>query len=263
MQIDHKSRSAYKVSCEGFALLSAIWIVAILSLMSIALLNNYLSNTRATFFELQRIQSDWLLDAALNYAALSLIAPRDEVVPNATPFSKLVYPQELADVHIEISNESGRIDLTKGAPELIQNLFETLNIPNIVTDNQRGALTSYREIKKALRAYPNAYAQLINLTTLHNGQLGVHPSIASAEVLSLLPDFSAAQRKRLISERSKETRSLTLISTPIEHPLFSDRASSYYRVKLSLRLDQRDYARTHIIQMINQRNTLFNLTATL
>ena len=52
---------------SGFALVSVVLFVAIISLISTAMVNTYLSNTRATSLDVLRIKAAHLLDAGVRF----------------------------------------------------------------------------------------------------------------------------------------------------------------------------------------------------
>jgi len=115
---------------SGFALFSIVLIVAIISVISLAMVNVYLSNTRAAVIDLQRIKADQLMDSGVNFAALSLASPRAKVSESAIPSTQLVYSEAGVDVIIDIQNEAGFIDLLSANRELLNSVLLEHAVPS-------------------------------------------------------------------------------------------------------------------------------------
>ncbi|NND00612.1 MAG: hypothetical protein HKN85_10565, partial [Gammaproteobacteria bacterium] len=200
---------------SGFALFSVVWIAAILGLISLATLSSYLANTRSTQYELQRIKLGHLHDAGTRFAAISLAATRERVTATAVPADKLVYRSKVGNVLININNESAFIDLNTARPELIEALLNQLVAVNKLQDGQitlvanrleyfanSGHSDSYRQLRESLSDLSGLFENIIGQVTLHNRRSGVHPALASPELLALLPDVSAADRLALVKNRN-------------------------------------------------------------
>ncbi len=256
-----------RVTDSGFALFSIVLIVAIISVISLAMVNAYLGNTRATVIDLQRIKADQLMASGVNYAALSLASPRAEVSGSAIPSAHLVYSEAGEDVIIEIHNEAGFIDLLSADRELLASaLLEhgvaptqlTRVIESIRSLAEQRSGARYRSLRRLLPATLHAN-QLLSVTSLHNGQSGVHPALAPESVLTLVPGLSAPERERILKARNKKITSL--VSNPVNNDHFSSTISAYYRVSTSVVLQGQRYSRVQIIKMINQHGKLYELQA--
>ena len=257
-------------SGSGFALFTVILLVAVISLISLAMVNVYLSNTRATSIDLQRIKADQLLDSGVRFAALSLASPRAKVSGSAIPAERLVYAAPDVDVVVEIQNEAGFIDLLSGDQVLIKAALlasgavqsevpELVSSIQLLVSQQREA--KYRALRELLLATSIRTQELLSIATLHNGQEGVHPALAPEQVLALIPKLSKTQRDRILAQRN--AKKLSLISNPINNDHFSSTVSAYYRVNSSVVLEGQLYSRVQIIKMINQRGQLYEVQATL
>ena len=252
---------------RGYALLTAVWMVAILGSVSMVIINSYLTNTRAAQFDLQRIHADLLLNAGLRFAALGVASPRTRVVASAVPASKLVYRNSISDVRIEINNEAGLIDLRSGDPQLIKQMLKDSQLDDREVGLVRQRLSdlkppvTYRHLRQVLGDMPGLYQRVISRASLHNAQSGVHPLLAPEPVLKLLPDLPNAERMRLMKKRAEQTQSLFV--KPVESDFFITQASPYYRVTTEVSLDGQVHRRKQIIKMTNQPGHLFELVATL
>ncbi|MFT6406811.1 MAG: hypothetical protein ACJAQ6_000221 [Arenicella sp.] len=255
---------------SGFAIFTVILLLAIVSLISIAMANLYLTNTRATGLDVQRLKAQHLLDSGVRFAALSLASPRTKLSASAIPSERIIYRSPEADVVVEIQNEAGFIGLLQAHKELLRPaLLASGALPqdvaaiveSIQSLKKQNAAPSYRKLRRLLRSSSIDMPALLSVATLHNGQSGVHPRVASADVLSLVPKLSKAQRERLLATRNG--RSQSLISNPVSNDFFSSTISAYYRVFTSVELEGQLYTRIEVIKMINQRGRLYELQAIL
>lgn len=255
---------------KAYALLTAVWMSAILASISMAGADSLLANTRAAQADLQRIQADLLLNSGLRYAALSIASPRSEVVADAIPVSRLVYANDVADVAIEINNEAGFIDLLAADPRLLAQLLSVSGLNNLdgreVERRLRnwklaGGPFTYRQARRLLADKPGLFERLVGKVSLYNSQSGIHPLLAAEQVLELVPDLAPVDVTRLVQNRRKKSPSL--FESPVESDFFSARVSPYYRITTRVTLGGQLHRRTQVINMTNQPGRLFELVATL
>lgn len=255
---------------SAFAIFTVIMLMAVISLISVAMTNLYLSNSRAASLDLQQLEARHLLDAGTRFAALSLASPRVDVSASAIPAAHLVYSAPAADVIVQIQNEAGFVGLLSADKELLRSALAASGAPrqgvdriieSLHTLKKQGRKPSYRRLRELLRDVPIDVQALISIASLHNKQQGVHPSVASKAVLSLLPKLSKPHRERLLATRNDDTPSL--ISNPIESDYFTSAMSAYYRISVSVELNGRLYTRVQIIKMTNQRGRLYEVQAIL
>jgi len=255
---------------SAFAIFTVIMLMAIISLISVAMTNLYLTNSRAASLDLEQLEARHLLDAGTRFAALSLASPRVDVSASAIPAARLVYSSPEADVIVEIQNEAGFIGLLTADKELLRSALVESGAPRQGVDTiieslqalkTQGREPSYRRLRELLRDRPIDTMALLSVASLHNKQQGVHPSVATKAVLSLVPKLSKAQRERLLATRNDDSPSL--ISSPIESDYFTSTMSAYYRLTVSVELNGRLYTRVQIIKMTNQRGRLYEVQAIL
>ena len=244
--------------------------VAIISLISVAMVNAYLNNTRATSLDLQRIKAAHLLDAGVRFAALSLASPRAKVVGSAIPAAQLSYATTDADVLVDIHNEAGFIDLLSGDRALLKSALLAhggiaADVPKLIDSIQslaiQGVTPSYRRLRELLAPTSINVRELLSVVTLHNGRGGVHPQLAAEEVLALIPTLSNAQRRRVLEMR--DDKSPRLISNRVDNEYFISTISAYYRISVSVTLHDQRFSTVQIIQMINQPGRLYQVQAVL
>lgn len=265
-------KSTMKASkAHGFALLSAVWIAAILSLLSITGLQIYLRNTDQSSLEIKKLNSKLMHDAALNYAVLDILEPRKKIVANAIPNSILSYQHPNSEITIEIRNESGFVSLNKADKKFIQALLKAKRInPNSVSiATQRLAKfsktklhKSHRKLRAVFSDYPEIYSVFQQYGSLFNQHSSINPRLASATVLSLVPDLSNAERQRLTKELANDQQK-RLFSSPIDNQYLANHISSFYRVTSHFSLGDFSSKRTDIIKITPDETTLYKRVAQL
>ncbi|MFT4634523.1 MAG: hypothetical protein ACI9OI_000309, partial [Chitinophagales bacterium] len=134
-------------------------------------------------------------------------------------------------------------------------------IGSIRSLKEQDAAPNYRRLRRLLGGSSIDVTTLLSITTLHNQQQGVHPSAASADVLSLVPKLLKAQRERLLADRKDTLPSL--ISNPVSNDFFISTLSAYYRISASVEFHGQRYTRVQIIKIINQRGQLYQVQAIL
>ena len=252
---------------NGFALFTVVWIAAILSVLSLTGLSEYRWNTIDTGADLQRIESDMLLNSGLRFAALNIASPRSEVLANGMASSQIIYRNPVANLNISIDNEAGMIDLRSADSHLLDELLKALKLSEADQREAKNRLSensqtlSHRNLAAVFAGISRAYPEILKYATLHSGSTGVNPTIASKEVLAMIPDLSAADRKRLIKQR--EAKSLSLFTSPLQSNYFDQRLAAYYRIKIDAQIRNQNVSRSYIIRMRNQSDKIFELVATL
>jgi hypothetical protein len=253
---------------SAFAIFTVIMFLAVISLISVAMTNLYLTNTRAASLDLQQLKAQHLLDAGIRFAALSLASPRVEISGSAIPSEHLIYSSPAADVLVEIQNEAGFIGLLSADKELLRSAVAASGasrqdvdviIESFQAIKKQGSEPNYRRLRQLLRKGSIDTQTLLSVASLHNQQKGVHPRLATPAVLSLEPKLSKAKRERLLAARNDDSPSL--ISNPIESDYFTSTISAYYRISVSVELNGRLYTRDQIIKMINQQGRLYDVQA--
>jgi len=254
----------------GLALISTIWISAILGLLSVSALHSFSANTEAAQIDAVRVKHNLLHLAGVRYAALHLASNRRTVAPTATPASELVLELGATRIRLTIENEAGRIDLVRAPPNMLVQMLTDFDVPL----TEAGALIeriqsmrsdepslSYRSLRKMLAPYPNLYQRILRIISLHNGQAGVHPMIASESVLGVLPGLSRAEQQTLLTSQNSSLSSL--VSTPIDNAMFTTRISAFYRITTTISMGDTTRVRTEVIKMTNEPGVLYQRVAVL
>lgn len=267
-----KGSPPYQRSQNGFAIFTVLMLSAIMGLISLAMVNNYLANTRAATLDLQRLKAKHALDAGLNFAALSLSSPRAVVSAAAIPSQVLRYQALDFDVEIYIENEAGFIAWS-GADQgidhdrLLERALLSSDADQASLDeikklrSERNAVhghdVSLRDLKHKLSGLTVDSRELLSFISVHSKHQGVNPNLASEKVLALIPDLSVAQRKELIRQRTR--RAPSLIERQIGSQYFTTRVSAFYRIRLATQVGDQRFEQTQLIKMINQPGRLFDV----
>lgn len=112
---------------SGFALVSVLSVVLILSVMAAGMVALSRSQTRTTTHLEQQIRSDVLAEAATNIAILRLSDPRPEKrwVADRSSHDLSVFGQSLT---VMAADELGRIDLNSADDDLLRALLEAADV---------------------------------------------------------------------------------------------------------------------------------------
>ncbi len=266
--------SYLRTRIQGFALISALWFAAILTVLSLAISRAYLSNTKLIIDDIQRIQSDLLHDAALRYAALVIVEPKDKVSASGINNHRFIYPNPLFPVQVVIRNESSFIDLSKVDHSDLDSIFENLGLSQSpiralrsLTNDERHLVSSdnknlnFRWLRKHVKDDDKAFNSIVQHATFYNGSGQINPYLANPKLLKALPNFKETELVSLIEMRDKSTPNL--ISRAINHPMFSNRLSGFYRVTTTIKVGDNKGSKTRIIRISNVNNNLLELVAEL
>ncbi|RBP47141.1 hypothetical protein [Arenicella xantha] len=274
-----KRRPVSVRSTNGFALLTAVWIAAILAMLTVGLASQYSANTEATRLDMLRLKHNFLHQAGIRHAALTLASNRVAVAPTGTPAHILNLNLRAGSVMIEVENEAARLDLRYVADDVLVAILSEVGLDSASTATivqrvqalvQQGKPLTYRLLREWLESTPGAYQRLIPNVSLHNGVATVHPQLASEMVLSWLPNLAVADRQRLLLERQQQSlvdaripNSLALVSTPVHHTMLDTRLSAYYRITVTSKVGSATRVSSEVIKMTNAEGRLYDSVARL
>lgn len=112
---------------RGFALISILWGVALLSLIAAAVLAASATVRRSGHVALQQAQAESLAEAAINSAILSLLDPKVSNRPrlDGTPY---VLTFAATQIKVSIQDEYGKIDLNTADGATLSKLFTSVGL---------------------------------------------------------------------------------------------------------------------------------------
>lgn len=131
-------------SRRGFALISVLWGVAVLSLIAAAVLSSTMAARRGSHAALERLQAEALAEAGINDAIVSLLAPQPGQMPriDGTPYDFVFAETRIA---VSIQDENGRIDLNNADGETLARLFTSVSVPQTEAAALSDRIQDWRE----------------------------------------------------------------------------------------------------------------------
>lgn len=252
---------------QGIALFIVLWVILAVGLHVAVFTGSLRDAVRLADVEMATSRGDALIKGALELAVARLIArgPRE-----SWPADGNVRQVRIADTNIviRISDENGRINLNKAAPEQLQSLFRSVGLSArdsaTLTDRvmdwrdadnerrERGAETAdYRragleygaanapfihisDLGRVLGVTPEQLLRLTPLLTLYTRSGKVNPHTASVEVLRALPGISVADVERAWPLRERgESTSFEAQLAPAREFLGAERGPAY-RIELEI-----------------------------
>lgn len=221
-------------------LLSVLWGVALLSLISLSLLNTTATSRRIAQNTLDAAQAEALAEAAVVRAAVGLADAR----PNSRWRSGRRERIRLADVDIIIvaQDELGRIDLNLADPALLHGLLRAIGVEGKPAEALVAAITEWRspgggssgggsssdahaagllarhgafqgvdELRLVPGVTSSLYERLAPALTVYSQRQNVDPQLAPKAVLTGLPGMTAEQVVALLSRRDQNPSMTTAI----------------------------------------------------
>jgi general secretion pathway protein K len=197
---------------KGFALVSVLWAVAILSLVAAAMLSATLDSARMDDYTWNRMRAQAVADAGLQHAIRTLFDTRRDP-DEAQDFS---FGDAVA--HLRIEDERGKIDINFAGRDLLNGLFKSAG----VADKRAGALArrivawrmpqgngrarTFQALDELMRIdgiTPELFARIRPALTLYTHTPDVDMTTAPMEALEALPGFDADKAKQWIADRAK------------------------------------------------------------
>lgn len=216
---------------RGIALIAALWVLALLAALLVGFAGTTRTETVLTRNLLDQARARHLADGAIQLAALRLRegAAAGRLRIDGAPFEVNVdgFP-----VRVSILDEGGRIDLNAAPEELLLALFLAAGAPasearalarNVIAWREeegvdgtlarayaaRGEAGAPRgrpfahagELAHVLGMRPELLGRVRPLVTVLNGQDGVDPASAPAEVLASLPGLDQRTARAIVERR--------------------------------------------------------------
>jgi general secretion pathway protein K len=107
---------------RGVALITVLWLVALLTMLATSVVTLSLSERRLATRNIEAMRTDALADSAIRLTFLKLIAPKPRSEP-IRPGSVLPIEAMGATVEVLVERELGRVDLNTADEELIYAMF--------------------------------------------------------------------------------------------------------------------------------------------
>jgi general secretion pathway protein K len=203
---------------RGVALVSVLWIVALLAIVATGLSTNVRSESRIVSNTIDMLQARYAVEGGVELAAMNLMYPQAERWPSDGSVRNLAIGN--ARVRIATTEVTGKIDLNFGAPELIRGLIVQAGVEDEQADMLTDAILDWRdkddfrrlngaedgeyrmaglpygakdamfdsvdELRLVLGMTDEIFASIESSLTLYSGQTGVNPLQASSQVKAAL-----------------------------------------------------------------------------
>lgn len=201
-----------------------LWTVAMLSVIASALTPTGRTAYSQAHNALEEAKATALVEAAVNYAALSLLEPRTnsrwriDGVPNSFSFDG-------ADMRVSIQDEAGRIDLNQTDKAVLSSLFRSVGLDEHLADELADRILDWRdrgqtrrlngaqdtdylaagrsygprsgpfqrvtELRLVLGITPELFRRIEPAVTVYSNRPFVDPAVAPPEALRALPTWTA------------------------------------------------------------------------
>jgi len=210
-------------STRGIALISVLWISALLAVMAASFVSTSRTEARLARNQLESAKAQALADGGVQRAALGLLEFEPERVWRA---DGRVYRLALGEgsVEITIRDEDGKIDINEGSFELLSGLFVALDLDDAAAESLAARIIDFRdddsdpepqgaedpayvaagqmdgaadrpfvaesELLRVLGMTEALYRRIRPHVTVHSGSDGVDPTRATRAVLEALPGIT-------------------------------------------------------------------------
>ncbi len=119
---------------QGFALISVLWVVILLSLIAMTLLSNTRNAAQTGHTYQTAIDQRAISDAAISFAVLKLVEA-GELAQWGPETPALAFEWNGIPVDIRIQDEHGKFDLNTGAVDVLATLLSALIVPQDLADD--------------------------------------------------------------------------------------------------------------------------------
>ena len=224
-------------SQRGVALIVVLWVSVLLAMLAGSYALNGRSESRATMVAAERGQLRAWADAGIHRAAYELYKPYG--LPDRWEPDGSSHELDLgeAKVRVTVRDESARIDLNQASDALLRRLFEAAGLTEEEALERVDAIADWRdpdklkrlhgaeeqdyeaagrkdkpgnrpfrsveELKSVLGVDADLYDKVADKLTVYNRQLGINASVASRELLLLLPGVTETAVDEFIAMRDK------------------------------------------------------------
>ncbi len=268
---------------EGWALVSVLWVVAMLAMMAAATQLLLLTSAKGEQRVLERAQADAALDAGLTRAVLGI---GDERLDQRWPVdgTERVFTFAGVEIHIKVQDQLGLIDLNAADGSMIDQLLQSAGLTSdtaaTMTDRvldwrsttalkslhgasdadyaaaglryhqRHGPFQSVSELRLVLGMTPSLYARIAPALTVYSNRPAFDPNLAPEQALRALylnaPDQATAilEARRSASGADAQNSAVTGTLSPTL-PL----AGRCFSITETLQRGKRQYARTVVVEL--------------
>jgi general secretion pathway protein K len=233
---DDAAGTADAISERGVALLTVLWVLALLSVIAAGLVSQTHAELQIARNMKETAQARALAEGGVFLAIPHLLDPSLETKWQPDGQERIV-EYGGGTIRIALQDEAGRIDLNAAPDELLAGLFavlgvgseETTRLVDAIADwkdsgdlhrlngakrddyrraglpwvPRNGPFEAVEELRLVLGMTPALYARALPLVTIYSQNARVNPATASAEVLQALPGARPAEIARFVQARDR------------------------------------------------------------
>lgn len=208
---------------QGFALVSVLWLIVLLSVLAMGLSYTSRQSTQAMISLVGGTEARYLAEGGVQLVTMNLLS-RD-------PADRLLADGEIIDVplpggHVEVtvSDENGKVDINAAREPLLARLFYSLDVDQAIADALADAIADFRdeddltrlngaedadylaagmlsgakdapftsveELQQVLGMTPEIYLAVRPYVTIYSRHQGINPEVAPLQVLMAVSDDS-------------------------------------------------------------------------
>jgi general secretion pathway protein K len=202
----------------GFALVAVLWLVALLSLIAVAVLSMARNNSRLAENLLDRARLEAEVDAAVNLQILELLKGQIQASRLRGSTSRRNVSRD--EIVVSLRDEAGKIDLN-AAPEAVlaavfancgisvgQSAAFAKKIATWRTDPQQGGIEVHRfetvsDLRNVIDIDARQFAAVTPSLTVYSGLVTADERTAEAPVLLALPQMAPDKVNSILEHRKK------------------------------------------------------------
>jgi general secretion pathway protein K len=199
---------------RGVALIAALWTVVLLAVIATALIAIFRSDARILQIQTAQYQAAEATKAGIDLAIVALSDPHGDWPTDGT--TKQLRLGD-AEIDIQVTRESGKVDLNTGDPDLLRGLLDTSGTGPGLADALARAIVDRRnatdafgvrqpienlgELTELPQISPDVYRRLVTNLTLYSKSSTVDLKSAPPDVILSIPgnttvDVEAAEQSR-------------------------------------------------------------------
>jgi general secretion pathway protein K len=206
---------------RGLALVSVLWGVSILALISSAMLSASRMGAHLEAGAWKAAQGDALAEAAINRTILSLMDQRGDRAP---PVDGTAQTVDFGDtpVRVSVQDETGKIDLNFADADMLRSLFASVGGESEDASALADAIAAWRmpdpahppkspivfrtveDVLNVPHMTRAIFARIAPLVTVYSKNASVDSSVAPRAVLLALPGMDAGKVDDLLKERAAQ-----------------------------------------------------------
>ena len=258
--------SARKDSSDGFIIVAVLWILGALAALATVYSVYVINTATALAINNDRVKAQALVSAGVELTAYQLTA-----APELPPRGRFSFRLGDANVGVEFSSESARIDLNTAPKELLAGLFASLGVRREIADELGERIVAWRtapaegqdteasnyrtagrkyvprgglfphvdELSLVLGMSPELVEQVSPFLTVYSGQSTINIMAAPSQVLAALPGMTPDRLYAILAQRQAprpDLPALTALLGPAQS-LAATESSKSIRVNVRIQFD--------------------------